>query len=75
MKKIINITAGLLLAFSLFAVTACQKPTSDEQVVGVLLRNDSEVFLSAYRKGIEAFAEKMISKFKYILQTMMQQFK
>lgn len=58
MKKIINITAGLLLAFSLFTVSACQKTTSDEQVVGVLLRNDSEVFLSAYRKGIEAFAEK-----------------
>ena len=58
MKKIINITAVLLLAFSLFTVSACQKTTTDEQVIGVLLRNDSEVFLSAYRKGIEAFAEK-----------------
>ena len=58
MRKIINITAGFLLAFTLFSVTACQKTTSDQEVVGVLLRNDSEVFLRAYRKCIEDFAEK-----------------
>ena len=56
--KLFYITAGILLAFSFFSFTACQKTDSDEEVIGVLLRNDSDVFLSVYKKGIEDFAKK-----------------
>ena len=58
MKKLFNLIAGILLAFSLVSFTACQKTASDQEVIGVLLRNDSDVFLSAYKKGIEDFAQK-----------------
>jgi len=58
MKKMIKITAGLLLALSMFSISSCKKASSQEDVIGVLLRNDNEVFLSAYRKGIEDFAQK-----------------
>ena len=58
MKKLFNLTATILLAFSLISFTACQKSASDQEVIGVLLRNDSDVFLSAYKKGIEDFAKK-----------------
>ena len=58
MKKIIKFTGALLLALSMLSISSCRKKASEKEVVGVLLRNDSEVFLSAYRKGIEDFAKK-----------------
>ena len=58
MKKIIKFTAALLLALSVFSIFGCKKENSNKEVIGVLLRNDYEAFLSAYRKGIEDFAKK-----------------
>ena len=58
MKKMIKILAGLLIALSIFSFSGCKKASTEKEVIGVLLRNDYEVFLSAYRKGIEDFAKK-----------------
>ena len=58
MKKIIKLTAGLLLALSVLSVSGCKKENTNNEVIGVLLRNDYEAFLGAYKKGIEDFAKK-----------------
>ncbi len=58
MKKILKFTAAVLLAISVFSISGCKEEKSNKEIIGVLLRNDYEVFLSAYRKGIEDFAKK-----------------
>ncbi len=58
MKKIFKFTAVLLLTLSVFSISGCKKEKAKKEVVGVLLRNDYEPFLNAYRKGVEAFAKK-----------------
>ena len=58
MKKTIKIFAAVLLSSVIFTLTGCQKKPDGKEVIGVLLRNDYEPFLAAYKKGLVDFAKK-----------------
>lgn len=56
MKKIRYITA-VLAAISVFAFSGCSKKSVDKSdVIGVLLRNDSDTFIKEYKEAVEKAA-------------------
>lgn len=56
MKKFLLISILSVFAFSFLGCT--KKSASEKEVIGVLLRNDSEAFLAAYKSGLIEAAKK-----------------
>lgn len=52
MKKLCKYIGGSLLLAALFMTSACKKQSEKKEVIGVLLRNDTDLFLSAYKNGL-----------------------
>ena len=56
MKKLLLISFAAVFAFSFFGCT--NKSNSKKEIIGVLLRNDNEAFLQAYKSGLIDSAKK-----------------
>lgn len=52
MKKLCKYIGGSLLLAALFMTSGCKKTSEKKEVIGVLLRNDTEPFLAAYKAGL-----------------------